>query len=225
MEPAERDKMLYEWLKSENELVNKQISSWSEADQKLIAVMASVVGAIIGLSSSKYVDGTANVPSYMLMLASVLMTLAVIQSSLYSSLILLALERKVELSKRTGEFLGVDPDFVMTLFKPPNTIPFRSYKVGVVPYLLFRACAGLFLSFAALYCSMYQYYDYRWAICITLSFGFSITALFVTINHALALFAYNETLGNRPGAPPSANEAGTIGDWKTWLLAAPCFPG
>ncbi|MHC2103579.1 hypothetical protein [Methylobacterium sp. CM6246] len=234
MEVADRDKALFEWLKIENDMVNKQIGAWSEADQKIVAVMATIVAAIVGLSSSQYIQKSGNTPVYMTLLASFLMSIAFIQSSLYSSLILLALERKVDLSKKLGTFLKVDADFALTAYKPDETGPYESYKVGVVPYLAFRATIGSIICIGGLFYANPASYDTRLWICIIIAIIVSSTAFYVTIHHAKAFFQYYQTLGTRP-KPPRAedavqDEAAILRSYRdnlgllTWLRDAPSMP-
>ncbi|MDF2602619.1 MAG: hypothetical protein K0Q54_5442 [Methylobacterium brachiatum] len=225
--PLEANKMKYEWIKSEYDLLNKQIPAWSEADQKIIAVMATLVVGIIGLASSKYISENDNVPAYMLFLTSILMSFASIQSSLYSSLILLALERKVALSLKLRDFLNMDTeDIAMTIYRPDDTEPFRSYKQGVMPYILIRGMMGLILVMVGLLYSRQQNNDLRFYASFITVLTLSLGALLITVSH---LTAFQNFLKSRPSAPkPTITSDPTIdpmdaGSWRNWIKQAPIF--
>lgn len=181
----EEQKMRFEWLKQEHEFTNKQIAAWSEADQKIVAVMGTLVVGIIGLSTSQYVPSKGNATSYLLFLAAALMTLAVIQSSLYSSLILLMAERKAQLARRTAEFLSVEPDLALTLYGPYRSESLASYEVGVAPYLAVRGLFGLVISVSGMAVDNIDYNDGKLVACFLGSVLFFV-GTYVTANHALA---------------------------------------
>ena len=152
MEPADKEKTAFEWLLSEQAFANERIAAYSESEQKIIAVMTTVVVAILGLSLSKQgpVD-EAHMP-YILFLASGLLSLAVLQSATYSSLALLFMERKTKLSGQLEKFLDREPNFSQTAYSLFDLRYTNSYALGVYGYFTFKCVAGLVLAIAG-----YQY--------------------------------------------------------------------
>lgn len=218
-------KMKHDWIRAEYDLLNKQIPAWSEADQKIIAVMATLVVAIIGLASSKYVTPDGSMPSYMLFLTSILMSLASIQSSLYSSLILLALERKYELAKKLKEFLGCEDDIALTLYRPADTEPFRSYKQGVFPYVIFRSTMPLILVLVGFAYANFQNYTPKFILAGLSTFALAVATLLIAISH-LSAFRNFLKARPRPATPQPAVvtvDPSHLSAWRTWLKRAPIF--
>lgn len=225
--PAEIEKMKYEWIRSELELINKQIPAWSEADQKIVAVMATLVVAIVGLASSTIVSNSGNVPAYMIFLTSILMCFAAIQSSLYSSLILLALERKVALSKTLNKFLSGNEteDIALTIYSPENSEPFRSYKQGVMPYLVFRGTIGIILAMIGFLYSKTENNDLKFYASFGVALCIGVAALLITTSH---LAAFDNFMKRRPrpevdDTSPVAIEVDPfkLNSWTSWLKKIP----
>ncbi|MCJ2133343.1 hypothetical protein MKK69_04575 [Methylobacterium sp. J-026] len=223
---AEKYKMRYDWIRSELDLINKQIPTWSEADQKIVAVMATLVVAIVGLSSSTFVPEKGNIPSYMLFLTSVLMCFASIQSSLYSSLILLALERKVALSEKLRDFLGDRDDVALTIYGPDDSEAIKSYKIGVIPYLVFRGTIGMVLVMIGFfYSTPGSRYPQFWGA-FGAAFCISALALIITISHMTAFEKFLKRKAPPPATPADlASEVSpySLNDWKNWAKSAPVF--
>lgn len=184
----------YELIKAEIDNSNERIGAYSEADQKIIAAISTIVVAVIGLSASKYADLAASTVPYVLFLASALMTIGIMQSSLYSALILLLAERKIRLYQKMADHLSCDPNIADTRYSYVGYESVESYKFNVMPYYLFRGSIGLMLTFAGLCCPGAQYSESRFALAFLVSLAFSLTGAAVTFNHVRALAKVEKTV-------------------------------
>lgn len=138
-------KFLLEFLYSEYKNTNDRLAGYSEADQKIIAVAATVIVGALGFTIAKIDPGSIKALPYIFFLAAGLINLAVLQSVLYSSLALFALERKAKLTVRIEQLLGVKSSDSILSSMAFNLKYGRSYKVSVLPYYLFKSFAGLIL--------------------------------------------------------------------------------
>ncbi|MCJ2021541.1 hypothetical protein MKK84_29690 [Methylobacterium sp. E-065] len=132
--------------------MNDRIAGYSEADQKIIAVAATIVVGILGFSLAKSDVFTSQYMPYVFFLSAGLINLAVIQSALYSCLTLFALERKCRLTLKIEKIIGI-PESETTLSGFGLNLTYRnSYKAALLPYYLFKSLAGAILfSFILVY--------------------------------------------------------------------------
>ncbi|WP_298961726.1 hypothetical protein [uncultured Methylobacterium sp.] len=175
----------FEWIRSEQDLANERISAYTEADQKIIVVVGAIVAAVTGLVSVKYEGYSREGIPYILLLASIVMSLAVIQSSLYSSLALIYLERKYLLSIEMGKLLNCSPDLALShkgIFKFSSH---KSYKFSVVPYYLAKMLIGLSLCSAGYLFSDTMIKDQRFVLSFGVSLVVAILAALVVLSHAI----------------------------------------
>lgn len=182
----EKKQRMYEWLRSEQDLANDRIANYPEADQKIIAAMATVIAAVIGISVAKVANVPEDAIPYVLFTASFLMSLAVNQSSLYSSLTLIYIERKLKLAKEMGKFLDCDPDFAHCRKNLYNFSSMWSYKYSVLPYFLFKIVVGPALCIAGLLHEKANYNLSNFKLAFWTSFIFSILSATVVISHVIA---------------------------------------
>lgn len=135
-------KLKLDFLNSEYKYVNERLAAYSEADQKIIAVAATIIVGALGFTLSKSGSDDATRLPYIFFLSAGFLNLAVIQSVLYSSLALFALERKIRLTLRIEELLGIPVSDTSISTFAFNLTYKKSYKVAVIPYYLFKSLAG-----------------------------------------------------------------------------------
>lgn len=196
MDDTEERKMRFEWLRSEQDLANDRISSYSEADQKIIAIITTIVVGLLSLMTSKGGAYESTSMSYILFLSSGLMSLAVIQSSVYCALALFFMERKTKIAQQIAILLNCDEDYAHSRYSMTNSLSFKSYKISAIPYYIFKSIGGIPFSIAGLCHSHAEFDSPLFVIAFLTAISFSITSTLIIIIQLREIINFYDKLDN-----------------------------